>query len=57
MVPDHADRVLRFIMTDEKNMAAGNLPAQLAAIATVILKYGTTYLPSLKMMEKVIIQN
>ena len=52
----HAVHVPRFTMTVEKNTAAANRDVPLAASVTVTWKYGTTYLPSLRMTEMAIIQ-
>ena len=43
MAQVRAVRVLRFIMTAEKNTAAANRDVPLAASVTVTWKYGTTY--------------
>ena len=49
--------VQKFIMTVAKNMAVGNRTVPLAVNVTVLSRYGTTYLHSLKMTEKGITQN
>ena len=50
-------RVLRFILTVERNTDVESLDVQLDVSATVISRSGTMYLPSLKMMAKATIQN
>ncbi len=42
MAQGHADLVLRFIMTEESNMAAESLTVRWAATVTVLWKYGIT---------------
>ena len=56
MVPVLAVHVLRFTMTVEKNTAVVNRAVPWDVTATVIWKYGITYLPSSKMTGKVIMR-
>ena len=51
MVQDPAVRVLRFIMTVARNMAAASRAVPWAVTVTVIWRSGTTYLPSLTMTD------
>ena len=55
--PDHADHVLRSTMTEEKNTAVENQIVPSDVTVTVTWKYGITYLPSLRMTVREIIQN
>ena len=57
MVPDRADRVLRFIMTEARNTDAEVRIVPWDASATAIWKSGTTYLPSLTMTATDITMN
>ena len=57
MVQDHADHVLKFIMTEAKNTAAAVRTVPWAVNVTDIWKSGTMYLHSLKVTEREIIPN
>ena len=56
-VPALAVHVLRFTMTVEKNTAVANRTVKWDVTVTVSWKYGTTYLPSLREMERVVTPN
>ena len=55
--PVPAAPVPRYTMTEGNNTAAAARTARWAASATVILRYGTMYLPSLIMTDMVITRN
>ncbi len=57
MAQVHAVRAPRSIMTAEKNTAAVSRTARSAVTVTALWKCGTTYLPSLRVMARVVILN
>ena len=52
MAPDLADLVLRYILTEETNMAAALLTVRLAVTAIGLLKSGILFSASLTAMER-----